>query len=72
MNKVWEIIEHRREDRSSEGMGPMGNARRSGRFGKRMSGRKSESEDYYRGMKDGFCAAVEMLEDVVDSLEEED
>lgn len=68
MNKVWEIIEHRKEH-SSEGKSPIEEYRMGRKSGMRMSGRKSE--EYERGMKDGFCAAVKILEDVADSFDED-
>lgn len=69
MDKIWEIIEHRREGSSESGMRGM---KRSGYYGRRMSGMKGyESEDFKKGVKEGFCAALEMLEEAAESFDRE-
>ena len=63
MNRVWKIIEERKS--GSRGMSKM----TSGRKGT-MSGRK-ESGEYEEGVKDGMCAALDILEDHIHDLEKD-
>ena len=68
MNRVWEIIEHRREGEGSES----GMRKRMSYYGRKMSGRKEyESEDFKKGVKEGFCAALEMLEEAAEYLDKD-
>lgn len=62
MNRVWEIIEKRK--RSSDGM--TGYKRMSAMKGG-MSGRKEGSYD--EGVKDGICAALDILEEHLKDFE---
>lgn len=67
MNKVWEIIEKHKGERSSEGYGPLEGMRRG-----RMSGHKfGKSHEYHKGIKEGICIALEVLAEVAESMETE-
>lgn len=66
MDKVWEIIEHRR----GEGSGSASGYKRMGRRSGGMSGRREESDEYKKAMKEGFCLALDMLDEFIDSFEE--
>lgn len=58
MSKIWEIIEHK------DGADKLDSQRQY-----RMSGRR-ESDEYTRGMKDGFCKALDMMEEYINSFED--
>ena len=65
MNRVWKIIEERKS--GSRGMtGYRGMSMR----GKGMSGRK-EGSDYEEGVKDGMCAALDLIEDHIKDLDKD-
>jgi len=63
MNRVWKIIEERKQ-----GSRGMTDYRMSGRRG--MSGRK-EGGEYEEGVKDGLCAALDILEDHIKDLDKD-
>ena len=58
MNRVWKIIEERKS-----GYRGMSSGRRGG-----MSGRK-EGGEYEEGVKDGMCAALDIIEDHIKELD---
>lgn len=60
MNRVWKIIEERKS-------GMRGYSSRKMSSG--MSGRKGE--EYEEGVKDGLCAALDILEDHIKDLDKE-
>lgn len=65
MNRVWKIIEERKGGMRESGMRGGYSSRRMGG----MSGRKgSEYED---GVKDGMCAALDILEDHIKDLDKD-
>ena len=61
MNRVWKIIEERKQ--GSRGMTDYRGMRR-------MSGRK-EGSDYESGVRDGMCAALDILEDHIKDLDKD-
>lgn len=66
MNRVWKIIEERKEgSRGMTGYRGMSSGRRGG-----MSGRK-EGGEYEEGVKDGMCAALDILEDHIKDLDKD-
>lgn len=65
MNRVWKIIEERKEGSRFES-GERSNYK--GMSGMRMSGRKSGGS-YEDGVKDGFCAAMDILEEHLKEFE---
>ena len=69
MDKVWEIIEHRRGESSDPSKSPA-SGYRMGRRSAGMSGRREDSEEYKKGMKEGFCLALDMLDEFIDSYQE--
>lgn len=64
MNRVWKIIEERKS--GSRGMSGSRSGMSSGNRGS-MSGRKGT--EYEDGVKDGFCAAMDILEEHLKELE---
>lgn len=64
MNRVWKIIEERKS--GSRGMSGYRSSMSSGNRGS-MSGRKGT--EYEDGVKDGFCAAMDILEEHLKELE---
>ncbi len=65
MNRVWKIIEERKSGSHSMSgyrMGGMSSGNKGG-----MSGRKEGG--YEEGVKDGFCAAMDILEEHLKELE---
>jgi len=63
MDRVWEIIEHRKKE-------PIEESYRMGRKSMRFAtGKKSYSEEYSKGVKDGFCAAIAMLDDALEEMD---
>ena len=56
MNRVWKIIEERKSGSHSL------SDYRGGMSSRRMVGRK-EGDSYEDGVKDGFCAAIDILEE---------
>lgn len=65
MNRVWKIIEERKSGSRYEGE----KSNYKGMSGMRMSGRKSGSS-YEDGVKDGFCAALDILEEHLKEFED--
>lgn len=63
MNRVWKIIEERKEGSRYENE----KSNYKGMSGRKMSGRKEGS--YEEGVKDGFCAAMDILEEHLKELE---
>lgn len=64
MNRVWKIIEERKEgSKGMTGYRGMSSGRKGG-----MMGRK-EGDSYEDGVKDGFCAAMDILEEHLKELE---
>ena len=63
MNRVWKIIEERKEGSRYENE----KSNYKGMSGRKMSGRKEDS--YEDGVKDGFCAAMDILEEHLKELE---
>lgn len=64
MNRVWKIIEERKSGSRYEDK-----TNYKGMSGMRMSGRKSGSS-YEDGVKDGFCAALDILEEHLKEFED--
>ena len=64
MNRVWKIIEERKQ---GSGMSDYRGRMSSGRRG--MSGRKGS--EYEEGVKDGMCAALDILEDHIKDLDKD-
>lgn len=70
MDKVWEIIEHRRGEGSGSSSSSAYGYRRMGRRSSGMPGKREESDEYKKAMKEGFCLALDMLDEFIDSFEE--
>lgn len=66
MNRVWKIIEERKSGMSESGMRGGYSSRKSSSG---MSGRKGG--EYEEGVKDGLCAALDILEDYVKEFDKE-
>lgn len=64
MNRIWKVIEERKS--GSRGMSGQRSGMSSGNRGS-MSGRKSG--EYEEGVKDGFCAAMDILEEHLKEFE---
>ena len=63
MNRVWKIIEERKQGSRYDQ-----EHNYKGMSGMRMSGRKS-GDSYEDGVKDGFCAAMDILEEHLKEFE---
>lgn len=63
MNRVWKIIEERKQ-------GSRGMTDYRGMSSRRMSGRKEDSE-YEEGVRDGMCAALDLLEEHIKDLDKD-
>lgn len=64
MNRVWKIIEERKGGMRESGMRGYSSRRVGG-----MSGRKGS--EYEEGVKDGMCAALDILEDHIKDLDKD-
>lgn len=65
MNRVWKIIEERKGGMHESGMRGGYSSRRSGG----MSGRRSG--EYEEGVKDGMCAALDIIEEHIKEFDKD-
>lgn len=68
MNRVWKIIEERKS--GSQGTQGMTDYRGMAMGRRGMSGRRG-GNSYEEGVKDGMCAALDILEDHIKDLDKE-
>lgn len=66
MNRVWKIIEERKH-------GMQESAMRGGYSSRKMSGGLSgrKGGEYEEGVKDGLCAALDIIEDHIKDLDKD-